>query len=616
MPVITGPLLRLNHVSVALDVFQCFSTVQSVPIANGHVLVDQKRHKHLQEYLRIQSAALHAASNSVVITSSDGVVEWVNPAFSILTGYSLDEAVGKTPGQLLGSGKQSRRYYERMWQTILAGGVWRGEIINRRKDGTLYTEVQSISPVTDDNGNITHFVAIKQDITEYKEMKDRLEALAYYDTLTGLPNRSLLVEHLTFALTEAGKNGNRLAVLYLDLDHLKMINDTFGYGTGDEVIKAAADRIRACVDPEDRVARVAGDEFVILVPGIADADEATRIATSIQEAFSHPLTIRHSKRSKVPPAFPLSVSIGASIYPDDASEAGTLMQNADAAMYVAKEWGRPGLRFFSKELRIEAHQRLSLYNALHEAVNHEQFTLAYQPLIDLERGSVVGCEALLRWDRPGKGRMPPDQFIPMLEETMMIVPVGEWVVREACACLRSLHDAEHPLARITVNVSTHQLSRREFIDTVAEALSANGLQPGQLEIELTESTLMANVEAHSSTLSALRDLGVRVSVDDFGTGYSSLSYLKRLPLDTVKIDRSFVRDIHNDPHDAAIVRAIRSLAQALELEVIAEGIENDEQLAFLRQQHCELGQGYLFSPPLDYDDLVEFLNNPAQSLQS
>lgn len=564
----------------------------------------------IHQRLRLQSAALEAATNSIVITSSDGVIEWVNPAFTELTGYTLDEAVGRSPGDLLKSGSQGPEYYECLWNTILNGQVWRGEITNRRKDGSLYTEVQTVSPVFDDDGNITNFIAIKQDVTENRELQARLQQQAWYDELTGLPNRQLLGDRLEQVLRTAKRRHRTIALLYCGIDRIKMVNTTFGFEAGNAVLQAAAGRLRGHVRDMDTVARVGGDEFAILLPEVANAEDAGLVAERILEAFTQPLNISTDANAQ-PQTLSLSVSLGLSVFPGDTVAGTKLIQHAAEAMYSAKEEGRNQYRFFTHELTSRAQQRLALYNDLRQAINGEQFDLAYQPIFVANSPRMVGFEALLRWDRTGHGRVSPDTFVPMLEETLMIVPVGKWVLREACARLRSLRDAGYSSPSMAINVSKHQIADTEFVNTVERALTDFGLAPRDLTLEITESGLMSNVEGHTATLKALRELGVRISIDDFGTGYSSLSYLKQLPLDELKIDRSFVQDIPGDDQDEAIVRMILSLAHILDLTVVAEGVETQDQRAFLEQEGCDQIQGFLLRRPLEADDLEGFLGSPT-----
>jgi len=435
------------------------------------------------------------------------------------------------------------------------------------------------------------------DVTARKEMESRLVHLASHDALTGLPNRNLLADRLGQALISAARHGRAAGALFLDLDRFKVINDSLGHNAGDRLLKAVAERLQDGVREGDTVARLGGDEFVMILDDMAQPQDAALVAQKILESFVQPFHVEIPEAGGAQEFF-FTTSIGISLYPSDGEDVDTLLKNADTAMYRAKERGGNSYQFFTPEMDLRARKRLSLESALRNALERREFVLHYQPQIDLATQNVIGAEALLRWNHPEQGLIAPADFIPLLEETGLIVPVGEWVLREACAQATAWRQAGLPPLRMAVNLSARQLRHERFADTVATALADTGMDPDGLELEITESAVMQQVEACLETLRQIHALGVQISMDDFGTGYSSLSHLKLLPIDTVKIDRSFVRDIPADENDAAIVQAIIVLAHTLRLNVIAEGVETQEQLEFLRAHGCDAMQGYLFSRPL------------------
>jgi len=455
-------------------------------------------------------------------------------------------------------------------------------------------------------------LGVTVDITARKDMEAELAHLARHDGLTGLPNRLTLLDRLDQALVHGARHQRAAAVLFLDLDRFKVINDSLGHGVGDRLLQAVAERLSAGVRDGDTVARLGGDEFIVLLEDMAQPRDAGAVARKILEGFTAPFRINTQETAGQ--EFFFTVSIGISLYPGDGDDPQTLIKNADVAMYRVKERGGNGYQFFTPEMDTRARQRLSLENALHNALERREFVLHYQPQIDLATQRVIGVEALLRWNRPQRGLVAPADFIPLLEETGLIVPVGEWVLHEACAQAGRWRAAGLPPLRVAVNLSARQLRHERFADTVAAALADTGMDQGDLELEITESAVMQQVEASLETLSRVRALGVRLAMDDFGTGYSSLSHLKRLPIDTVKIDRSFVLDVPADENDTAIVQAIIVLAHTLRLEVIAEGVETKEQLAFLRTHGCDAMQGYLFSRPLPAEEVPHIFTYSKQRL--
>ncbi|HEY4380061.1 MAG TPA: EAL domain-containing protein [Acidobacteriaceae bacterium] len=674
--------------------------------------------------LKLHAEALKAAANSVLITDLTGKIVWCNPAFSVSSGYSSEEVLGKTP-RLLHSGKHSSEFYRQMWETIGAGETWRGEIVNRRKDGELYTEEMTITPVSSQSGWITHFVAIKQDITNRKlaeqalsqaeekyraifedavigifqitpegrpvsinralaqmhgynspeefltEVSDlshevfvdplqvvhllhevaadgqvrgaevevyrrdrtrkwvvanmranrdangeivlyegtieditdrkiaeeRVQFLAYYDALTGLPNRVLLQDRIGRVLAGARRRKEVVAVLFLDLDRFKIINDSLGHSFGDALLQEAAARLQVLMREQDTVARVGGDEFVAVLTSVKRASDAAVAAQRVVSAMAAEFCVNgHSIN--------VTCSVGISMFPEHGLDGETLIKNADAAMYCAKQRGPNNIEFFTDDLNIQIMERLTLENGLRLALERKELFLEYQPQMDIATGGIVGVEALARWRHPELGLVPPDRFIRIAENSGLIVPIGEWVLMTACTQARKWQKEGLPPMRIAVNVSAVQFRQDGFRDLIRRVLLETELDPQYLELELTESLLLSNADVMFSVLQELSEMGLKLAIDDFGTGYSSLSYLRQFPVNKLKIDRSFVRDVAVNVDDAAITTAIIGMARTLNLKVLAEGVEDEAQMSFLRAHRCDEIQGYYFSKPLLADDFA------------
>jgi diguanylate cyclase (GGDEF)-like protein len=443
-------------------------------------------------------------------------------------------------------------------------------------------------------------VCVVRDITERTYAEEQIKHLAYHDALTNLPNRLLFKDRLTVALSHAQRDGSHLAVLFLDLDRFKVINDSLGHNIGDQLLQAVAARVQACVRDSDTVARLGGDEFTVLLPRLHRSDDAAPIAMKIIEAIRYPFHIEGRE-------FFITTSIGISLFPEDGVDAETLIKNADTAMYQAKEVGRDNYQLFNAIVNAKALQRIALEHGLRRALANEEFEVHYQPIHDLRSGKVTGMEALLRWTHPQLGAIPPSTFIPLAEATGIMIPIGTWALREACRQAKAWHEAGHKSLSLAVNLSVTQLQQADIVDRVRQILAETGLPARLLELEITESSAMQSPETSIRTLYDLKKLGLRISLDDFGTGHSSLSYLKRFPIDTLKIDQSFVRDITEDPDTAAIVTAIIAMAHSLRLKVIAEGVEFTEQANFLRRHACDQMQGYLIKPPVAGPEFLEFV---------
>ena len=679
----------------------------------------------------LQAAALKAMANAVMITDQTGTVNWVNSAFEQLTGYAFTEIVGQST-RLLKSNQNSPLLYEEMWRAILAGNIWRGELINRRRDGSVYTEEMTITPVQDGKGEITHYIAIKMDISDRKNAEEALflekeraqvtlnsigdavactdisgnitflnlaaenmtgwssqeangrpmaeilkivnatthetipnpmrmeigqvqslhlppncilirrdgfeipiedsvapihdrEGLAsgavivfrdvsaaramalelthsaQHDFLTSLPNRVLLNDRVNQAIAMAPRHLKKVAVLFLDLDGFKHINDSLGHPIGDQLLQSIAKRIVNCVRAADTVSRQGGDEFVVLLSEVERSEDVALTARRILQTIAQPHPIgQHDLH--------VTTSIGLSVYPDDGRDAETLIKNADTAMYQAKENGHNSYRFFKPAMNVRAVERQSIEESLRRALERREFALHYQPKINLKSGEITGAEALLRWTHPTRGLVPPSQFIPVAEDCGLILPIGDWVLREACRQARSWIDTGLPLETIAVNISAMQFRDENFLEGVFAVIEETGLNPRSLELELTESVLMRHAESTESILKKLGAKGVQLAVDDFGTGYSSLSYLRKFPIDALKIDQSFVRQITTSPEETTIVTAVISMGRSLKLRVVAEGVETREELSFLREHDCEEAQGYYFgrpTPPKEFAALLK-----------
>ncbi|HEC18522.1 MAG TPA: EAL domain-containing protein [Gammaproteobacteria bacterium] len=535
----------------------------------------------------------------IMITNTKSIILAINPAFTRITGYTADEAIGRTP-KILHSGRQNKVFYADMWQTLLNTGHWQGELWNRRKNGEVYPEWLAITAIHDDNGKVNEYAALFSDITEQKRNEEQLAHQACHDILTDLPNRLLFDDRLSMALAHAQRNNSMLAVIFLDLDRFKNINDSLGHSVGDRVLQSVAGRLTRNIRQEDTAARMGGGEFTILLPHIPHADNAAELAEKILGAIEQPLYLDDHELF-------VTASIGISVYPGDAGQAESLMKNADTAMYRAKERGGNNYQFYTPAMNTRALERLTLENSLRHALKRNQFLLYYQPQIHLGTGQIVGVEALLRWRTEEGELISPAEFIPLLEETGLIIPVGAWVLQQACMQNSAWQAAGLPPLRIAVNLSARQFGQQDLVSHVLNCLEKSGLEAGYLELEITESIMMDAVDGKLEVLKALRHAGLQLAVDDFGTGYSSLSYLKRLPVDTIKIDQCFIRNAAHDPEDAAIVKAIITLAHDLKRRVIAEGVETREQLSLLHTLGCDEIQGYLFSRPLAAEALPAWL---------
>jgi diguanylate cyclase (GGDEF)-like protein/PAS domain S-box-containing protein len=556
--------------------------------------------------LRQAAIVFENTSEAVMVCDHQNRLVTVNRAFTAITGYQSSEVVGQNP-RVLQSGRHDRSFYQQLWGSLQEVGYWQGEIWNRRKDGEVYPAWENISVVRDTDGRITHYVSVLSDISSIKLAEERLAHLAHHDVLTGLPNRLLFMDTLEKAVGRAKRQEASLALLFLDLDRFKRINDTMGHTAGDELLKQVGQRLEKTVRSADTLARLGGDEFVIALEGIQRSEDVVHLAQKIIAAVNAPIALEG--RDVV-----VGVSIGIAMYPHDACTVGDLMRAADSAMYRAKERGRATYEFYAPELTAQAVERLTVEHELRRALTMHELVLHYQPQIDLRTGQIAGVEALVRWNHPTRGLIMPDRFIPVAEESALMTQIGNWVIEQSLGQARAWLDEGRKPPRISINVSGRQIQHDHLVETMESNRRALhlGAKEAPIELELTESVLQT-MEHSAGVLRALRSMGVRIAIDDFGTGYSSLSLLKHLPIDTLKIDHLFVRNIPDDAFSRAIASAIISMSHTLGLRVIAEGVETDGQVRFLRERGCDEVQGYLFGAAMSGHDVGLLLDRmPAQ----
>lgn len=547
-----------------------------------------ERKKSENKLLRL-SQTIEQSPNAVVIMDVQAKIEYVNATFVTNAGYSADEVIGKNL-RFLKSDITPHAVYKEMWACLASGQAWHGELTNRRKDGTEYIDSINIAPVIDSGGRTTHYIAIEDDISEQKRNKERISYLANFDSLTGLPNRIQMDDHMRYTLSFAKRNEEIFAVMFLDLDHFKNINDTLGHSIGDVLLIELSKRLTAVLREEDTVSRMGGDEFVLLLPN-SDVNGATQVAQKLLEAIARPFPLEDYSLS-------VTASIGIALYPADGSDIETLSKNSDAAMYRAKQEGRNGYYFFTQEMQKNSQRNLELSNALHTALERNEFHLVYQPQLSAQDCNVIGAEALIRWEHPQLGSISPAEFIPIAEGNGMILSIGEWVLRTAISQAKSwIMQGFSPII-MAINLSAVQFRHPNLPDMITSILEEADLPHEYLELELTEGIAMYNPQAAIATMNDLHKRGIRMSIDDFGTGYSALAYLKKFNIYKLKIDQSFVRDISTDAEDKAIVSAIIHMARSLGLTTIAEGVETIEQLKYLQEQECDEIQGYYYSKPL------------------
>ncbi|HEY0635732.1 MAG TPA: EAL domain-containing protein [Gammaproteobacteria bacterium] len=574
-------------------VTQLFSLLSVLPAGN-----------HSTQELRLAATFFETTSEAITITDTRNRIVAVNPAFCWITGYSEEEVLGRDPS-LLSSGRHSAAFYRAMWETLQRLGRWQGEIWNRRKNGEVYPEWLSIVAIRDEHGNVMQHMAIFSDITRRKQDEKKIWHQANFDALTGLPNRTLFLDRLGQAMHQAHRDQRQLALMFIDLDRFKYVNDTHGHAAGDQLLREAARRIRASVTESDTVARLGGDEFTVVLGNFDAILDVEMIADQILQALAQPFDIDGHE------AF-VSGSVGITLYPDDASELEQLLRNADSAMYRAKEAGRNTFRYFTLEMNDAARRRLRLEHDLRRAVEKGEIQVHFQPILN-SAGRVVGAEALARWHHHELGMIAPDEFIPLAEDIGIIPAIEQWVMQLAVGEASQWTALGAGTLFVSVNISTLQCKNNYCYDFVRELLGRSHIKPAQLKLEITERVMMEDSENVISLLSSIRTTGIQLAIDDFGTGFSSLSYLKRFPADVLKIDRSFVRDLPEDRDNVGLVEAIVAMAKSLGLKLVAEGVETHEQLAFLHSLGVDMVQGYYYSPALTADQFRAYvlINNSS-----
>ena len=568
---------------------------------------DVSQQRRAEREMRMAATVFEHSTAAIMVTDPAGYIVQINDSFSRLTGYSAEEVLDQLP-RLLTADRQEANQLKHVMESLLKSGSWEGEILQKRKNGELYPSWVGITAVHDEEGDLVSFVCFFSDISERKASERRIHRLAYYDALTHLPNRTLFQDRLHTALLQAERHQQWVVLMFLDLDRFKPINDSLGHAAGDRMLKEVAERLSLCVSDDDTVARMGGDEFTLLLPGQKDREKALKqaiqVAEQILSSLARPFTLEGRE-------FFVTASIGVALSPQDGAELSQLMKNADTAMYHAKEMGKNNFQFYQAEMNARALERLELESDLRRAIEQEEFILHYQPQFTGDGRRLTGAEALLRWQHPKRGLIPPAEFVPVLEELGLVAQVGDWLLEQACLQLRAWHRDKVRVPKISVNLSARQFADGQLGERIAGILADTGIAPACLELELTESILMSDVSQAMQILQGLKRLGLAIAVDDFGTGYSSLNYLKQFPIDVLKIDRSFVDGLPHGEQDAQIARAIIAMAHSLNLMVIAEGVESHEQLEFLREHGCDEVQGFLFGRPVPADQFAALFASNA-----
>ena len=566
---------------------------------------DISNRKKYEEQLLLTDSVFKNSIEGIVITDTEGIIQKVNHAFSVITGFSSKEAIGNNP-RVLKSERHDDMFYKEMWDSLKKQGQWSGEIWNRKKDGTVYPEWLSISAIRNDKGITTNYISVFHDISEDKLKEKKMEFMAFHDPLTQLPNRRLFYDRLHVSIETAKRMGSSLALFYMDIDNFKDINDTYGHPFGDDFLCAVKDRINGICRTSDTFARYGGDEFIILLNGIESAEMALEFSERLINLFKEPLLVKGESVFS-------SLSIGLTIFPRDGHDIDTLQKNADLALYKAKEDGKRQTFQYRRELHELALQKNIMNNGLREAMeDFSTFSLVYQPKMDINTLEIYGLEALVRWELNGE-RISPDQFIPLAEESNLIIPLGRWILKQAMVDIKQIHDIGLHDVSLAINLSTRQFNDEFLFESIDDAIDQTGFNKSKLVFEITESTSINDVDNAVLIMNKLKSRGFELSIDDFGTGYSSLSYLKKFPLHELKIDRSFIDDIPNDPNDNAICKTIINMAKSLNYKVVAEGVENLDQLLFLKENGCQIVQGYYFYKPMAIEEVkklaIEFLGN-------
>ncbi len=595
--VMSGRIIATETVRVRKDGSRFAVRVLGYPITHNDQQIgifgiydDISIRRRFERRLKLQGAAMDSSASAIFITDRHGRIEWANHAFSRLSGYDESQVLGRTPRLLDAKGLQPG-LDPSQWPSLARNGAWRGHVTSRHRDGHEYTVEQTVTLLRDDRAEIDHFVVVQEDISDRLEAEERLHHMARHDCLTDLPNRYTFNELLNVELDRSSRSGNSLAVFVLDLDQFKDVNDSFGHPVGDDLLVAVGKRLKRILRGSSPLARLGGDEFGIIQTNLDDLENARGLAGRLLAAFEDPFLLRGQQVHVTP-------SIGIALYPPGLGDAKSLIKKADMAMYRAKHNGRATFRFYEDEMDREVQLRMQLGQDLHGAISRNELSLDFQPQIDVASRRVAGVEALLRWKHPERGAVPPDVFIPIAEGSGLIVPIGRWVIQTACAHAKVWEERYGVELPVAVNLSSIQFRDPRFVESVERILQETGLAPHLLELELTEGILMQSSKYLEGRLERLRKIGVRLSLDDFGKGYSSLEYLRRIPLHRIKIDRDFVQGIGTGAHNSVIIGVIVTLAKKLGLELVAEGVETEEQLEFLRREGCDFLQGFYFSRPV------------------
>ncbi|WP_022851842.1 EAL domain-containing protein [Limisalsivibrio acetivorans] len=562
--------------------------------------IDITDRKSSEEKLLLASKVFENTIEAIYITNTKGIVLSINSAFTSITGYSEEEALGSRTS-ILKSGRHTSSFYREMWEKLRRDGKWQGEIWNRRKNGELYPALLNISSITDGDGRVTHYIGVMHDITERKKYEEQIKYQAHYDPLTSLPNRYLFHDRLGMAIGRAKRNGTFIGLLTLDMDRFKNVNDTLGHNIGDILLQKIGERILNTVGESMTVSRLGGDEYTVIIEDITDKGRAVTISHNIMRQLEKPFHVDEYELF-------LKSSAGLSFYPEDGEDIFILVKNADAAMYRAKSKGRGMLQVYTTDFNDKAKEHLMIETKLNRALDHDEFRIHYQPKINLKTMELVGMEALIRWENPELGKVYPDQFIPIAEETGLIIPIGHWVLKKACEDLKRWHSMGFTGLNLAVNLSMKQFNQKDLYSSVKDVVDDIGIDPSMLEMEITESMIMEDPARTREILDKLHSVGLTFAIDDFGTGFSSIGYLTEIPIDTLKIDKSFIMNIENDEDSRAIVRTVVQLAHNLNISVVAEGVESAEHVRLLNEMECELAQGYFFSRPVPADEFEEFLS--------
>lgn len=565
------------------------------------VFRDMTKQKNSQNKIKLAATVLENTSEGVMVTDNKKRIMSINPSFEIVTGYNAEEVVGKNPS-ILQSGIHDALFYQTMWEQINKQGYWKGEIWNKRKNEEIYPEWLTISAIKNDLGNITNYVAVFSDITDRKYAEEQLRYLAHHDSLTGVANRYSLNKRIEGLLHTAEKYSQQMAILFLDLDRFKQINDTLGHNYGDLLLKNVAKKLKGLIKNKDMIARLGGDEFVIVLPNIKHPKEAIHTAKRIIEELTKSFFLNKHEVY-------VSTSIGISLYPLDGTDMETLLRNADKAMYEAKAMGRNQYMLYYEDMHKNESEQMVTENYLRKALERNELYLVYHPMVNTQTKEIVSVEALVRWNQEELGNIPPSDFIPLAEETGLIIPISEWIIQKACEDLKTIHLNGYSKLRMSINISALHFNHEDFVKSISEIFQKTNVNSNYIDFELTESMIMPKAVETVDKLVLLKQLGVRLSIDDFGTGYSSLSYLNRFPIDILKIDQSFVRGVSAYKEDCSIVEAIITMAHRLHLSVVAEGVENKKQYDFLKKEDCDYIQGYYITEPLQLNLFLLFLKS-------